>query len=71
MFPRDTAHLPDVACAEPAPWRWSKCRNAGVTVQLWPIQWALGRYAWSDPFAWVGTLHLGPFVFQLNCNVGG
>lgn len=63
-----SAHIEDF---EPMPvWQWSKTRNVGVSVAFWPIEWHLGARRWSDQFCWVGTLDLGPFVFEVNVNCG-
>ena len=70
MKPNDIHPIDDDAWEPEPQWQWRSCRNVGLALQVWPIDWALGIMSWSDAYAWVGTLNLGPLVFQLNCNVG-
>jgi len=70
MMPQDLKPFDDDAWQPEPKWQWRKCRNTGVSIAIWPIDWAFGVMSWSDAYAWVGTLNFGPFVFQLNCNVG-
>lgn len=68
--PRHSAPIDDDAWQPEPEWQWSKARNFGISIAIWPIEWRLGRIVWSDAYAWVGTLHLGPIQLQLNVNVG-
>lgn len=55
---------------EDIPWRWGSLRSFGISVGLWPIEWALGTHRADDQFGGSITVMVGPLEFTISYNDG-
>lgn len=55
---------------ERQPWRWRNLRSFGISVGLWPIEWALAIDRADDRFGGRITALVGPLEFTLSYNDG-
>jgi hypothetical protein len=72
MMPENRAMSEDDDWQPEPQWDWRKCRDIGFEFHFWPLSW---NWPWvrrqSDAYALTRELHVGPFVFGVNFNVGG
>ena len=49
-------------------WKWRHCRNVGVMLHFWPLDWRWPQKdVRSDDRCWNAMLTIGPFSIELRC----
>ncbi len=55
----------------PSNWQWSRARDIGIGLQVWPLHWNEWRMRrFSSGMGWVMALTLGPVTIELSINAG-